>query len=238
MRIQDIEPVANTNPTIYVVGTGPSLRCLPPDFFQGKYTIGLNQAWRHVRCTLSITVHPELVGEYQRERLAQEVMNRGPMRWVIKKKPPMAHLELGDPDYYVFGTTYDLSQVNKRPKDTLYLGEGVQTTAMDLAARLGAKFIVLVGCDACCLEGDYHAHDQHVRWVGRQPDEQYLLYRNSTAAVRHQLRAAGVSVMSLSPFIGANSAVEDYRRLRGELGLEPLPEPKDISPKDWKPPKR
>lgn len=236
MRIQDIEPVANTNPTVYVVGTGPSLRCLPPEFFRHQFTIGLNQAWRHVRCTLSITVHPELVLDYQGEARARGV--RHLTRWVIKKKPPMEKLELSDPDHYVFGTTYDPAQVNKRPKDTLYLGEGVQTCAMDLAARLGAKFVVLVGCDACCLEGDYHAHDQHVRWVGRTPDEQYKLYRDSTAAVRAQLRKVGVSVMTLSPFIGADAAKEDYRRLRGELGLKPLPEPKDISPPDWKPPKR
>ena len=236
MRIQDIMKLflPDQARTTYVVGTGPSLRCLPPDFFTDKFTIGLNQAYKRLRCHLSVTVHPELVQEYE----ANFKLGQSPTRWVVKKKPPMAHLEIGDPRYYVFGTSYDLAAVRNRPKDTLYLGEGVQTCAMDLAARLGAKFIVLVGCDAACLEGDYHAHDQHVRWVGRTPEAQYKLYRDSTAAVRRQLRGMGVSVMTLSPFIGADAAAEDYRRLRGELGLYPLPPPKDISPKDWKPPKR
>jgi hypothetical protein len=229
-RIQNLPRL--TDGTIYIVGTGASLRCLPMDWFHDKCVIGLNQAWRHLHCTYSITVHPELVQQYESER------KPGSMTWIIKKKPPMAHLEFDDPKYFVFVTSYDLATVCTQPKDTLYLGEGVQTCAMDLAARLGAKFIVLVGCDAKALGGDYHAHDQHTRWVGRQPNEQYMMYRNSTADVRKVLREMGVSVMTLSPFIGVDAGEEDYHRLRNELKLDPLPEPKDISPKNWKPPKR
>lgn len=232
MRIQDI-PRPKTD-TVYIVGTGPSLRCLPLDWFADKYTIGLNQAYKHLPTTLSVTVHPELVVEYR------AVTPPHPQRtqWVVKKKPPLENLEVTDPNYYVFRTNYDIQTVLARPEDTLYLGEGVQTTAMDLAARLGAKTIVLVGCDAKALGGDYHAHDQHVRWVGRKPADQYKMYRDSAAGVRQALRRFGVAVMTLSPFLGVDAGEEDYLRLRNELALDPLPAPKDISPKDWKPPKR
>jgi len=209
--------------TAYIVGTGPSLRCMPLDFLKDKLTIGLNQSWKHIRPTLSITVHPELVLEYE------DTFRGHPTRWVVKKKPPMERLELDDPKYYVFGTSYDIDCIRTQPADTLYLGEGIQTTAMDLAARLGAKYIILVGCDAAALGGDYHAHDQHVRWLGLQPDDQYRLYRERTAEVRSALRGRGVHVMSLSPFIGADAAQEDYERLRKELNLDKLPPPKDTS---------
>ncbi len=224
MRIQDIrrlDPVHGK--TAYVVGTGPSLRCLDLDFLADKYVIGLNQAWRHVCPTVSLTVHPELVAE-------QQAANPHRTRWVVKKKPPMADLELDDPNYYVFHTSYEIRTVTERPADTLYLGEGVQTTAMDLAARLGAKYIVLVGCDGGSLGGDFHAHDQHVRWLGMKPADQYALYRETTAAVRAALRGLGVSVSTLSPFIGVTAAEEDYARLRTELKLPTLPPPVDTSP--------
>lgn len=221
MRISQIKKPKTD--TVYIVGTGPSLRCMPLDFLEGKYTIGLNQAWKHIRPTLSVTVHPELVVEYEK------IVESNPTRWVVKKKPPMDKLELDDPKYYVFGTSYDIECVKRRDPDTLYLGEGAQTTAMDLAARLGAKYIILVGCDAAALGGDFHAHDQHVRWLGLQPDDQYKLYRERTAEVRKVLRGMGVRVMTLSPFIGADSAQEDYARLRGELNLDKLPTPKDTS---------
>lgn len=223
MRIQELALPEGTD-TVYVVGSGPSLRCLPMSFFKDKITVGLNQAWRHLDTTYSITVHPELVVEYDKIHLNART------QWIIKKKPPMAHLELDNPAYYVFGTSYDVQTVVTRPKDTLYLGEGVQTTAMDLAARMGAKHVVLVGCDAASLGGDFHAHDQHVRWLGLKADEQYALYRQKTAETRAALRGVGVSVMTLTPFIGATGAVEDYARLRKELKLDPLPKPKDISP--------
>jgi hypothetical protein len=141
----------------------------------------------------------------------------------------MANLEFDDPSLYVFNTSYELDTVAKQPNDTLYLGEGVQTCALDLASRWGARFIVLVGCDGGSLSGDFHAHDQHVKWLGMKPDEQYALYRQSTAEVRSVLRQKGVSVMSLTPFIGVNGANEDYARLKKELSLPALPPPPDKS---------
>lgn len=228
MRIQKLH---NQHPdrTIYIIGTGPSLRCLPMGFFEQQITIGLNQAWKHLKTTYMLTVHPELLQEYKKSRPPlSELCGQQPL-WIVKKKPPMADLTLDDPWHYVFHTDYGLKTVTERPKDTLYLGEGVQTTAMDMAARMGAKYIVLVGCDAGTLGGDFHAHDQHVKFLGMKPDDQFSLYRRTTAAVRAALRGLGVSVFTCSPFIGVNSAEEDYARLTAELKLNKLPPPKDLS---------
>lgn len=224
MRIQSI-PRVGGDLAVYIVGTGPSLRCLDLAFLHNKITIGLNQAWRHLATTYSITVHPELIKDYTQDVPSHIRWTR----WITKKKPPLANLELDDPDCYVFHTDYDIKTVKTRPEDTLYLGEGVQTCAMDLAARMGARFVVLVGCDGGSLDGDFHAHDQHVKWLGMKADEQYALYRQSTAEVRTVLFEKGVSVMSLSPFIGVNAANEDYARLKTELKLPALPAPKDTS---------
>ncbi len=237
MRIADI-PTIRSDPdrTIYIVGTGASLRCLDLGFFADKRVIGLNQAWRHLKTTWSITVHPELLPDYDAAAARPGFTHQ--TQWIVKKKPPRADLELNDPKYYVFGTSYDVETVRTRPKDTLYLGEGVQTTAMDLAARVGAATIILVGCDAKALGGDFHAHDQHVRWLGMKSTDQYALYRAKTAEVRTVLRSMGVGVMTLSPFIGTDAADEDYDRLRKELHLDSLPTPKDTSPYIRKPPKK
>lgn len=224
MRISNI-PRPKTD-TAYIVGTGPSMRCMPLGWFDDKFTIGLNAAYKYLPCTLSITVHPELLVEYR----ATVPLHPQRTQWVVKKKPPMENLELSDPNYFVFHTSYDIKAVCERPADTLYLGEGVQTSAMDLAARTGCKTIILVGCDAAALGGDYHGHDQHVRFLGLEPKDQYALYRQRTAEVRAELRKLGVSVMTLSPFIGATGAEEDYARLSKELKLDKLPPPKDTSP--------
>lgn len=233
MRIHEMPQALIASNTVYIVGTGPSLRCFDLAFFRDKVTIGLNQAWKHFNPTYSITVHPELYQEYKAAKDAEVLVppkvTKDVSLWFVKKKPPMADLELDDPSVYVFNTSYELDTVAKRPNDTLYLGEGVQTCAMDLAGRWGARFIVLVGCDGGSLDGDFHAHDQHVKWLGMKADDQYALYRQSTAEVREVLRGKGVSVMSMTPFIGVNGANEDYARLKAELKLPVLPTPQDKS---------
>lgn len=219
------------NAVAFILGTGPSMRCFPLEALCGAYIVGLNQAWKYitpaVKPNLMLTAHPELYHEF----LPELNTDNKDVTWVIKKKPPMEDLELDDKDHYVYLTSPERDTVVKRPADTLYIGEGIQCTAIDLLARMGAKTIIMVGCDMTSLEGDFHGHDQHVRWLGQTPDEQYRLYRKTTAITRSLVRDKfGVSVLTLSPFIGLNGANEDYGRLKRELKLAPLPKPKDTSP--------
>ena len=209
----------------FVLGTGPSMRFFPLRALEGAFVLGLNQAWKYHRCNFMLTAHPELYKEYEATAPVD------PMRWIIKKKAPMAELELDDPKHHVFLTSPDLVTVKDRPADTLYLGEGIQCTAMDLLARMGFRTIILVGVDMNSIGGEFHGHDQHVRWLGQAPKDQYALYRKSAAKVRSILRDSfNVDVLTLSPFLGINSVEEEHTRLRAELKLAPLPKPKDISP--------
>lgn len=231
MRIQDLKE--RFDGICFIVGTGPSLRVFPKEILKNAPIIGLNQAWRHVDTTFNLTVHPELYLEFVAANPAgrppRENGYSGP--WIIKQKAPMAHLELTDHDHYVFHTSPDLKTVADRPDDVLFIGEGIQCTAADLAARMGAEVIVLVGCDGTNLGGDFHADAQHVRWLGQKPADQYALYRKRTAQVRKVLRDVHkVSVVTMTPFVSAGFPDEDYLRLCQELNLPRLPAPKDVSP--------
>jgi len=214
---------------LYVVGTGPSMRVFPVEMLAGKLTIGLNQAWKYFdrgfAPTWMLTAHPEELLKFE------EAKARPRTTWIVKKKPPLEHLSLDDPRHYVFGTEEDFGVVRKQPEDVLFLGRGIQQTAIDLAARMGFKNVFLVGCDMTDLGGEHHGHDQHVRFLGWRDRDVYQEYREWTAVVRKTVREAhGVNVLTLSPFLGAGHAEEDYKRLVGELSLRPLPKPKDVSP--------
>lgn len=212
--------------TIYIVGTGPSLRVFPKAYIKDKITIGLNQAWKHLNCKYSITVHPELVDEFNEEA--------GPInktQWVVKQKGSFVNVSLDNPKYYMFKTVdRDFSIFTKPVEDHLFIGRGVQQTAMNLAALMGASTIILVGVDMAAVGGDHHGHDQHVRFHGLPPDQCYSEYREYTAKARVELTKMGISVLTLSPFLGADSANEDYTRLCKEKGLAKLPPPEDTSP--------
>ncbi len=223
MRIGELYGSAQGH-DVYICGTGPSMRVFPIDFLRDKLTIGLNQFWRYLMPTYNITVHPELLQECYRES------PKPSSPWVVKKKPPMHDLSLDDDRFYVFHTSDKFDTVVDRPADTLFIGRGVQQTAMDLAARMGASTIILVGVDMTDLGGEHHGHDQHVRFHGLQPADVYMEYRKFTAEIRWRLREKfNVQVLTLSPLLGANAGTEDYLRLCKEHELPRLPKPKDTS---------
>lgn len=223
MRIQELTG-RHKGETIYILGTGPTARLLPLDFFANRTTIGLNQWWRYGPATYSISVHPELVQDYEHTAI------RPKTRWIVKKKAPLQNLELDDPRYYVFHTAEDWSLFENPRADTLFIGRGVQQTAMDLARRLGARTIILAGVDMGQLGDDHHGHHQHVRFHGLPASDVYLEYRKWTAKARRLLRQhAGIEVLQLTPLLGATAGEEDYQRLLQERNLPALPRPPDTS---------
>jgi hypothetical protein len=223
MRISTLKNVYK-NKEIYIVGTGPSLRTFPKEYLESKITIGLNQAWKHLATTFSITVHPDLLLEYE------NTVSKPTTKWLVKKKAPLEKISLDDRKYYVFKTVDRDLRIFTNPKeDHLFLGRGVQQTAMHLAMLMGAKTIVLVGVDMTDLGGDHHGHDQHVKFHGLEPSDVYAEYRKYTSLVRKELRQLNVNVFSLSTILGEYYGSEDYLRICEELSLSKLSKPTDTS---------
>ena len=214
---------------IYVVGTGPSMRYFPASFFEGRVTIGLNQAWKYAPLTYSVTVHPELVVEYS--RLGGRHVH--PTTWVIKAHKAPLNLSENDKRWYVFksaGHRGHEERFMRTRHNFLYVGRGIQTAGICLAANMGARSVILVGCDMGVLNGAHHGHDQHVRYCGLDPDDVYAEMRRSTDHLRRIVRdELGIPILTLHPFIGltAASIEEDVARLDAQLGYEPLPAPEE-----------
>jgi hypothetical protein len=248
MRIADLFD-RHHGQDIYIVGTGPSLRLLPVGLLSGRTTIGLNQAWRMVPgLHYCLTAHPELTLEWEESRpegLRSQAKTRPGIDpvWIVKQKAPMANLSFDDPRYYVWTSDKhphedNLKYVRKRVPDYLYQGRGIQQTGMNLAAHMGARSIILVGCDMTDLGGDHHAHAQHVRFHGLDPKLVYKEYRVYTARVRQAIWDTWrIPTLTLTPFVGVGHAEEDYARLCQERALEKLPAPEDTSKYQREPPK-
>ena len=219
---------------IYVVGTGTSARVFPTDFFDGKVTIGLNMGWRVAPATYGVTIHPDLnVPEFMTDEEP-----RPSITWVVgwpkaQKLLSEEQLAHGTQHHYYF--TYH-GQENTEPnpnepwnhgrildwlrapcENQLYVWSSIAQTGVNLAANLGARNVVLVGCDHCSLSGNHHAHAQHTRWKGAEPDHRYGQYYEGMAEVRAVMRKRGVHVLSLTPFLGLDSFRDDFRRLCDEL---------------------
>ncbi len=231
---------------VYVVGTGASLRVFPPEFFEGKITIGLNMAWKVVPVRYAITIHPDLnIPEFMPGESP-----RPEITWVVgaakaKKTLSPQQYELSQQQHYYFN--YDgqpntapahepstsgrvLDWVRRPTGDQLYIWSSISQAGANLAANLGARNIILVGCDNCALDGNHHAHAQHTRWKGVLPDHRYQQYYEGLAEIRAALRPRGVNLLSLNPFLTLGSPAEDFARLCEELHVPRLIENEDISP--------
>jgi hypothetical protein len=224
------------NCDIYVIGTGASLRVFPPGFFDGKITIGLNMAWKTIPVKYGITIHPELnIPEFMEGQ-----QPRPEIIWVTKYEKTKGNtssknLEHAVKNYYFFDTDGKpntqrpphVSDAGRMPEwlrtatpGKLYLYGSIAGTGVNLAANMGAKNVILVGCDNCALASNHHATQQHTRWLGASPNQRYREYFEALSEVRLVLRERGVNVLSINPFMGLFSPEEDFRRLCKELDQE------------------
>jgi hypothetical protein len=218
---------------IYVVGTGSSMRVFPIDFLDGKVTIGLNMAWKVYPVQYCITIGPDLnIPEFiEGEQPHPEIT------WITKRAKASvvltpAQLAHADEHFYYFemhghpntapaGEPSNAGRVLdwvRHPSGiNLYQWSSISQTAANLAANMGAANIILVGCDNTSLEGNHHAHQQHTKWMGADPDRRYRQYYDGLVEVRAALRERGVNLLSMSPFLKLDRPEHDFAALCEEL---------------------
>ncbi|WP_119458823.1 class I SAM-dependent methyltransferase [Rhodospirillaceae bacterium SYSU D60014] len=235
---------------IYIVGTGSSVRVFPLSFLEGKITIGLNMAWKLAPVTYGVTIHPDLnVPEFMPgEAPRPEII------WITKRRKAKAVLTRtqfaqADRRFYSFEAdgqpnTQPPHQPNdagrildwvRRPHgDYLYQWSSISQTAANLAANMGAKNVILVGCDNCALLENHHAHDQHTRWKGVDPQDRYRQYHEGLSEVRLALRERGVNLISMTPFLSLLDPETEFQHLCAELDAPTFVANVDASPADQK----
>jgi hypothetical protein len=241
---------------IYVVGTGASLRVFPPSFFKGKIVIGLNMAWKMIPIQYGITIHPDLnIPEFMPgEQPHPEITwasgyfkTEGDITLKGITSPDL--IEYAKQNFYFFDYLQP-GRINTQPpnlpcdrgriidwvkqptENYLYFWGSISNAAVCLAANLGAKNVILVGCDNCALLANHHSHEQHVRWKGVNPDKRYRQYYEALAEIRTALRERGVNLVSATPFLGLANPEEDFVHLCEELNQPTFIENKvDVSQK-------
>jgi len=221
---------------IYIVGTGASLRIFPQEFLQGKVTIGLNMAWKMIPVKYCITIHPDL-------NIPEFMQNENPhpdITWIcgelgdnllkgVKDPEKIAYAKNnfyffryhGQPNTQPHHQPSDAGRIIdwiRKPTDNyLYTWSSISQTAVNFAANLGAKNIILVGCDNCSLLNNHHSHKQHTRWKGVDPNQRYQQYYEGLVEVRSVLRERNINLLSLTPFVSLSNIENDFAFQCNEL---------------------
>lgn len=198
---------------VYVIGSGPSAGYIEPEFFNNKYCLGVNNVWMRfpvdyvVRKEFNMSQHtnvprnvPLIMAKHHCGVLAydQNKFDRG-MWYTFEHENNDVH----DVDLDVIGT------------DKIVVSFSTITSAMHLAAYMGAENIILVGHDCGWLDGESNI-------PGYPPpissDKDYVIFLKNiepqTIAVRERIKEVyGCRTYSLNPFI--NFGLEGHEYTRG-----------------------
>ena len=186
----------------WVIAAGPSMGFVEPDFFEGKWTIGVNYTHRRFPCRY--VVGKEVRADAFAPKSHTLIVSRhghGNLRRPETTFP-------GPGEYYVF----DHVQNRKKRVDWSVLGTdkivvsySTITSAMHVAAYMGAANIMLCGTDGGMLDGNI----VYEGYYPNMPPRKRAQYREFVQTIKAQtvelrdrlLEVYGCRVYMLNPFV-------------------------------------
>lgn len=187
--------------TIYILGSGKTVEFYNPDFFADKILIGTNQGWSNwlPRVDFMVTKYHQTAREWcKSERVGLLLVSRG-------NTGQLDEIIEENPAYIVFdhapNKVADFS-VKDFPDRGLVVSYSTITSAMHLAAYMGAANLVMVGADCGWLDNDSRVagHPDSLE----NPDFAYY-FDLQNRIVANEIRSRfGASVTSLLPFVTPN----------------------------------
>jgi ADP-heptose:LPS heptosyltransferase len=202
---------------IYVIASGPSLNHIQPSFFNNKITIGVNQAYRKLDCTYLVRKEKSKL-KYSIENTKSKVIcsefSHGGKH--VKNTEGMEQLDF----YYFkhFQNRFKNIEFKKLTNDMIVVSYSTITSAMHVAAYMGASNLILVGHD-CGLINDKHVFDGYYESISETPWKDWNDYKKWLSEIEDQtinVKAFIKSkykceVYSLNPFVNYNLEGNSFR---------------------------
>lgn len=227
MRISDLYSTdLMRGQDVFVIGTGPSLGLYPPEFFNGRFAILLNDCCRYLPDAGPIAFTNNRKFLKWGSQLYKIV--KGRLRFDPHPERHDNHVPWGSPDYYVFSYRDDRKKYGGRDdcshfdwsrlwlEPDFYINEpggSVSIFAAQFAAQCGARSIQLVGCD-CCEFGD-------LKYVASKKPRPEQVHHDYDAYSRGMLRLKyetwkrfGIPIVSVQPFVGLGRHEEQFSQIK------------------------
>jgi hypothetical protein len=162
MKSQEISLLKNTHhgEDIYVLGSGPSMNYFNTAFFNNKIIVGVNRICRYVKCDYTILKDAEGLEEINDSSqhgkiVASEYLHANKHAKILNDKNKIDFFfwhECNNTNPKAPNHSPDLSVITK-DSDKIVVSYSTITSAMHLAAYMGAKNIFLCGHDCCEIQG-------------------------------------------------------------------------------------
>jgi glycosyltransferase involved in cell wall biosynthesis len=200
---------------IYIVGAGPSGNFVDPGFFEGKIVVGVNRTFKHFPCTYS------LFKEFANGEMASELSTSTTIPVIARGS--YGHLKqdghrrnvafFAQPNAYFFDHPENqITSVDTTPiyegMDRLVVSWSSITSAIHLAAYMGAKNVILVGHDCGLIDGKstlegYYDDMKSSMWSDTKQYADWLSQIEiQTIAVKDAVQDKyGCPIYSINPFV-------------------------------------
>lgn len=195
---------------IWVIVSGPSMEYVDPEFFRNKIVIGVNQVFRRFPCTYlvrkdaehaeeaALTGIPLIIAEHDGGGHANP-KNEVPVDAWFFEHPDLDEGRILQID--------DTSALDVIGTDRLIVSHSTVTTAMHMAAYLGAANIILCGCDGGAIDGKIHYPSYYNPELEKIDDAFYRGWVRIIMFQTYQVRARlqkvyGCRIYTLNPFLG------------------------------------
>lgn len=192
--------------TIWVLGSGASLNHVPRWFWSDRLVVatnfvGLKLGLREFYTVTHYHRDAAIIADARPDLpiIAPTVDQGGPAALPVRPTNPNIYfINTGTQAYGGF----DCAEMWPQAPHTLVVGPTSLHMTMHFAQYLGARHIILCGTDCGILDGASN-------FDGYQPGDNPMgVWQQHLGSVANQLRAMGVSVMSLNPFV--NFALEGH----------------------------
>lgn len=198
---------------IYVVASGASAGFIDQSFFDNKIAVGVNEVWKRFR-NLDYVVRKES----RRMDEAISASRQFGFKTIVSAHNcgALKYAKNGGADYVFEHLDNALEQIDLSVvgTDMIVVSYSTITSAIHVAAYMGAANIILVGHDCGTLDGNTNIAGYAEAIAGAQFYRKFLtVIEPQTLALRAKLKEVyGCNLYSLNPFVNFGLEGHEYER--------------------------
>ena len=212
---------------IWVIGAGASLNFVDKSFFDNKLVIGVNRVCKFFRCDYIVSKDARGFGEItenlkEAKLILSEWESGNPKTWKGNLINESAELNKVNYEHYYFthpNKPYEEPILEEVGTENIIVSHSSITSAIHLAAYMGAKNIILCGHDCGMVNGEITINGYYGKLKPDQGDLKSYHHWLARSIERHTINLKkklkevyGTNVVSLNPFINLGLEGNKYNK--------------------------
>jgi hypothetical protein len=202
------------NEDIWVLASGPSLNFISKDFFVNKITIGVNRVSNKIPCKYIVSKDARGVSELIENTNSEIILSK----FDCGNYDHGPNKNYNNCYYFEHPSNVDEPNTDIVGGDKIVVSSSTITSAIHIAAFMGAKNIILVGHDCGTIDGKITLDNYYDKIKPVQGESQYKKFithdiEKHTIKVCKKLKEVyNVNIHSLNPFINLGIEGHKYER--------------------------